>query len=291
MSRQCQASNLNIQANKKCFIGGLNPATTKKHLIEHFSCFGEIAKVSLPRWNHSRDLKGYAFLHFISESSVEQLLALGTSQVLLGSDLDIRSFICSKIASKRSKSLQQKKIYVSGFPKNAKRGQIIEFFKKFGHVEQLIMQHRFVAGRKIFKGFLFLIMKDEDAYDTILKQKNLYYDNFRLSVSKAFSKNQIITHNAQTEAKGRRKLSSETLDSPGNPVCLKNQRKSSNILEQALSVSEKRLRLNIKEKNIKNVVQLKVGQKLNENSEIEYIQRIFMKQSYFGRENKIEYTN
>lgn len=284
MDLQCQASNLKIEDSKKCFVGGLNPVTTQRHLIDYFSCFGEIAEVCLPRWNHSGDLKGYAFLHFISETSVKEILALDIPQILLGCDLDIRSFICSKNASERSKFLQQKKLYVSGFPRNAERSQIMEFFKKFGHVEQLTMQHRFGAGRKLFKGFIFVVMRDKDAHDSILKQKNLYFDSHRLNVSKALSKNQIIKLNTQVQTEERRKLSSDTLDSPVSPMCLYGQLKSSDLFEKAASVRDRGLRLNFKEKSIENVVQLTVAPKFKELDEIAYIQTIFMRQSYFGRE-------
>lgn len=284
MNQNCQSPKSSIKTSKKCFVGGLNPATTQKHLVRHFSRFGEINKVSLPRWNHSEELKGYAVLHFISESSVEKLLALKTPQVLLGSDLNVRSYICSKKASEKSKSLQQKKLYVSGFSANAKRSQILEFFNKFGQIDQLIMQHSFIAGKKVFKGFAFLIMSDKTSYDTLLKQQKLRFKNRWLSISKALSKEQIVKHKEQKVSE-KRKQSPDTVKSQNSPECRLNLR--SNIIEEAAWDQGERLRLNLRDKKgIENVVQLKVARQM---SDRRYMHTVLLKQSYFGREFGIEY--
>jgi len=60
--------------NNKIYLKNLDKGVTKGLLTEHFSKYGEITEVNLPHDKKSRSPKGYAFISFAIEASVENAL-------------------------------------------------------------------------------------------------------------------------------------------------------------------------------------------------------------------------
>lgn len=61
-------------SNNTIYLNNLDTSVNKKKLKEHFSQYGEIKKVHLPLDKANKEAKGYAFITFKEESSVEQSL-------------------------------------------------------------------------------------------------------------------------------------------------------------------------------------------------------------------------
>lgn len=182
---------------KKCFVGGLNPNTTKEDLHKIFSKFGQIEKIVLPYDKKKMSVKGYAFVKFKHEESAHAAVNSYEQLFLKGTRLSIKPFMNSRVASKTSKEEQERKLYVSGFPKECTKSEIEHFFSNFGLVEKIIMQHSFKGGKKQFKGFVFLLMKEKESEDEILSRTNIKFKNFTLKVARALSKEKIYNFNRE----------------------------------------------------------------------------------------------
>lgn len=60
--------------NNKIYLGNLSNGVTDALLKKHFAEYGEITEVHLPLDGKSKAPKGYAFITFAQESSVESAL-------------------------------------------------------------------------------------------------------------------------------------------------------------------------------------------------------------------------
>lgn len=84
----------------------------------------------------------------------------------------------------RRKELMARSLYVKGFPKDSVIDDLLNFFKGFGDVENLYLrkyQDRSTK-KRLFKGSVFLTLKDPDQVAKFLDSKDLKYDDVTLIV-------------------------------------------------------------------------------------------------------------
>lgn len=74
---------------KKIFVGGLAPAVDDKALREHFEEFGAVED-AVVMFDHDRRPRGFGFITFASEESVQAVFARGAMQVIHGKQIEIK---------------------------------------------------------------------------------------------------------------------------------------------------------------------------------------------------------
>ena len=70
------------------FVGGIKPHLKKEYLIKHFKKYGDIVSLFLKTDPQAKLNKGFAFLVYKSESSVEKVLS--EPQIIAGREVECR---------------------------------------------------------------------------------------------------------------------------------------------------------------------------------------------------------
>ena len=217
--------------NKKCFVGGFNPNCTRDEVHEFFSEFGSIKKLILPFDKVRVQIKGYAIIEFTDSESCETLISIDEPLFLRGTKLTIKPFCKQPKASKKSRESQNNKIYIGGFPKLTTEFEIREFLEKFGKVKNLSMQHSFHNQRKVFKGFIFVIMEEKASAKVILNQTPLLFKRRKLKAARAMSRLEIEEHNQKKRVDAGRQLN--------DSIKLKDEHHEHSMSNLRLNISDK----------------------------------------------------
>lgn len=83
-------------AQNKIFIGNLPFKVSEDQLRDHFTQFGEIVSVAIPKDRESGRPRGFAFVEFNSDESAQGALSLN------GTDLDGRNIVVNVAQEKKS---------------------------------------------------------------------------------------------------------------------------------------------------------------------------------------------
>ncbi len=68
-------------ASHKIYLGNINKSVNQSKLKEHFSSCGEVSEVLLPMDKKTKEVKGYAFVSFTDEASVQEALKQDGTEV------------------------------------------------------------------------------------------------------------------------------------------------------------------------------------------------------------------
>eukprot|EP00873_Tetraselmis_striata_P007356 jgi/Tetstr1/427620/TSEL_017745.t1 len=77
--------------SRKIFVGGLAPETTDDQFHEYFSQFGEVAEAQIMQDHISGRSRGFGFVTFETESSVEKVFAGGYMHTLAGKQVEVKT--------------------------------------------------------------------------------------------------------------------------------------------------------------------------------------------------------
>lgn len=151
-------SKANDDEDRKLFIGGLNWETNDKDLKEYFTKYGTVVDVSIKFDAVSGNPRGFGFITFAAEDSIEEVLKSGP-HVICGKAID----------PKRAKSRPIcKKIFVGGIDSNMTEEEIKKYFQKFGSVEGIELP--FDRQRNRRREFCFIIFDTEEAAELAVKE-------------------------------------------------------------------------------------------------------------------------
>jgi RNA recognition motif-containing protein len=166
--------------NQKIFVGGIPHNISQSELSRYFSKFGEVVRVDLPRNAKNGKLRGFSFVHFSSIASVDNVFSCKVHK-LKGKKMAIRRAMKSTDASNLTKNLQNKKLYVSNLPKS---NQITEE-----------MIHKFFdSNQKKFRGFCYVIMKDQQDFERILSmEESISFFGNKLSIKSSKTIQEVQT--------------------------------------------------------------------------------------------------
>lgn len=168
----------------KCFIGGLTPFTTKTKLKKYFQKFGNLKNVYIPYDPKAKKLRGYGFVEFKEEKSYLEALSCTTHKVL-NIEISVERLMSFEEASERKKHVQKRKLFVKGLPSGVQEADLDKYFSKYGEVEEVLLQHYFKNGKKYFREFGFVIMKNEKDINKILSNKKPKILNRKVEISRA----------------------------------------------------------------------------------------------------------
>jgi len=134
---------------RKMFVGGLSWETTIDELREYFTQFGAVKDATI-KTDGLGTSRGFGFILFEEESSVEKVLAAG-----------VLSLKEKKIEAKKAAVKEIKKIFVGGVNPQTPEDSIRIHFEQYGEIEaiELPMDKEKAARR----GFIFVTFKTVEA--------------------------------------------------------------------------------------------------------------------------------
>ena len=204
------------QNRLKIFVGGLNPFTEKGELRNFFSKFGEVKKVTVPLSKSDKKNRGFAIIEFYDLDSVNRILELDGKLNLNQAELNIRQYLSFEKSKTFLAQSQSKKLHVSGIEKGTSEKDLKKLFEKYGEVQNVMMQHKFKKGEKVFKGFVFILMKDHSSIEAIINDRNnIILHGRKLRIERALSKDDLKI-NKQTQKLGQKYDIFSHLKSPEN---------------------------------------------------------------------------
>lgn len=195
----------NTSVENRIFVGGLSLGATETDIRNHFFSFGYILQVDMPL-SKSGEKKGFAIVHFDSPNGVENALSVKIHEIR-GKRVAVRKALDSSEASLATKSMQEKKIFASGFRSHVTEEEVFQLFSSFGKIVKILSPKGGVGKR----GFCYIIMKEKEDFDQLIYLGELSFYGCQVSVQPACTKHLL------KEKPSFKKRNTQTQSSPANP--------------------------------------------------------------------------
>lgn len=162
--------------NRKIFIGGISWEATSDELRAYMEQWGAVKDVTI-KTDAAGNPRGFGFVLFESESSVDAVLAAGPLQLK-----------DKKIEAKRAAVKEIKQIFVGGVNPQMPEDEIRTHFEQFGTIESMDLPKDPHKGTR--RGFVFITFTTVEACNaaTASKDKQQLGDNL-VDVKKAMPQN------------------------------------------------------------------------------------------------------
>jgi len=147
----------NVGNSAKMFVGGLSKNTTTESLKAYFAGFGEVQDVVVKVDPNTQQSRGFGFVLFINEESVEAVVAQQHHE-LDGKKID------PKKAQRRDG-----KMFVGGVLPATSDDEIKAYFEQFGEVEEIIRPVNKESNEN--KPFCFVLFKRDGVLSKCTKQR------------------------------------------------------------------------------------------------------------------------
>jgi len=173
-------------ADGKLFVGGLAWDSTEESIRDYFEQFGTVDVVNLKRNKEDTSKhRGFAFVRFANARDAEAELMQKEPHEIDGSKVDPKSACPMGIKPEQ----RTKKIFVGGLQEETTEHKLMEYFGKFGEIQNNI---EFAVDRNTKKkrGFCFIEFASEGTVDRIVKDKYHTIAGRRLETKRALSKQQ-----------------------------------------------------------------------------------------------------
>lgn len=160
-------SNEFVNQNCCVFVGGLKATFTEEILQKHFSTFGEVESVTLKKNKKNKNInRGFCIVKFKCPNAVERMLGV-KDHYIKKRLVTCRPYLKGEELKQSKSQKNNRKIYISGLPKETTNQDILEAFSKFGKVEAGYTLHDEEKGES--KGFGFVTFRDEGVVKEVLK--------------------------------------------------------------------------------------------------------------------------
>ncbi|XP_013772700.1 heterogeneous nuclear ribonucleoprotein D-like isoform X1 [Limulus polyphemus] len=162
--------------DRKLFVGGVSWDTQTSDLKDYFSKYGEVTDVNIKTDPNTGKSRGFAFVTFASQESVDAVLK-DTTHSVKGKQID----------PKRAKAKPGlKKIFVGGLDPDMPESDIRAYFEQYGKVETIELPIDKVKNQR--RQFAFITFESEDAVKEITKQPKQMIGSKECDVKKAAPK-------------------------------------------------------------------------------------------------------
>ncbi|CAF2913581.1 unnamed protein product [Rotaria sp. Silwood2] len=177
---------LEPEALRKVFIGGLSYKTEDQTFRDYFSKFGDIDDCIIMRDRENRS-RGFGFVTYLSSTMVDKLMA-ARPHVLDSREIEPKRAIPKEESGKPESSLSAKKLFVGGIREGTiNEDDLKEYFSKYGHIIQTVIMK---TNEGKFRGFGFVEFNDYDPVDKIVLEKHHVIKGNPVNVEKALPKEQ-----------------------------------------------------------------------------------------------------
>ncbi|UJR15585.1 hypothetical protein I4U23_002521 [Adineta vaga] len=179
-------SDLEPEALRKVFIGGLSYKTDDQTFRDYFSKFGDIDDCIIMRDRDNRS-RGFGFVTYLSSSMVDRLMAARPHE-LDSREIEPKRAIPREESGKPESSLSAKKLFVGGIREGTlNEDDLKEYFSKYGNIVQTVIMK---TNEGKFRGFGFVEFDDYDPVDKIVLEKHHVVKGNPVNVEKALPKDQ-----------------------------------------------------------------------------------------------------
>jgi len=163
---------------KKIFVGGLGKTTTRKHITEYFSHYGELIDVDAKVDKTTGNSRGWATLQYADPASAELVLAEPAGHSVGGQAVTVRVF------DKRS---GKDKIFVGSLPKSTTTDMVTEYFQYYGALR--VVKLKCFEDSGLCQGFGFVEFEDPASAQLALSEKAEHVVNGKKVDVRAYQKN------------------------------------------------------------------------------------------------------
>uniref|UniRef100_A0A7S3Z4R6 RRM domain-containing protein n=1 Tax=Lotharella globosa TaxID=91324 RepID=A0A7S3Z4R6_9EUKA len=174
--------------NKYCkiFVGGISWTTTDDGFERFFSKFGEVTDCIVMRDKVTRQSRGFGFVTFKEEKSVEKVLEKKLE--LDGRILDCKPAVPKDEIEQTGAPATQKtrKIFVGGIPQDCTEAAFEKFFGQFGTIVDAKIMTDGMTGRP--RGFGFVTFDSEQPADKLSQMHHIELNGKQVEVKKAVPK-------------------------------------------------------------------------------------------------------
>merc|ERR1719427_2363674 len=216
---------------KKIFIGapedekhagghsGLSDEIEDEDLNNYFSQFGVVIKIDQLTWKDSGKKRGYGYIEFDDEDTVDKVCLIGIHEVL-GVRLEVKKAV-EKAASQKSsapfmmrevdnwgakkprkeqvdpESKVMRKIFVGNLNLNTTEAELKEYFDQFGTTEQIQLPMHAESGKS--RGFAFILFAKAADVDAVQQARPHKLDGSFIETNRALPKQDL--GNPEVEAR------------------------------------------------------------------------------------------
>jgi RNA recognition motif-containing protein len=184
-----KCSGLSAASGYKVFVGGLSVNCKSRELRQYLEKFGEVMQCDVAGEKEGKS-KGFAFATFRTKEA--RNAALGKNHLLKSKAFEVRELVDSTKNSEMLQELSRRKLYLSNLKKTVQENDLVNFFSKYGKVEELTI-NRDVETQES-KGFGFVMFADSASVHAILgsnQSKVLKFAGSDLIVKPAIPKKDI----------------------------------------------------------------------------------------------------
>ena len=174
----------------KIFVGGLNHVTTANSLRTYFSRYGEVVATNIVFDRMTQKSRGFGFVQFTSPGVVLNVMSmphtidgkivdLKPAQKGAGNNSnntrlkmkvipDYNPVFQKKVEEERNKNAR--KVFVGGLKLSTTPNAIVDYFQRFGPVDECIITKNKQTGRS--RGFGFVTFQLSETIDEVLKHRH-----------------------------------------------------------------------------------------------------------------------
>lgn len=187
-----------IKPVPRVFVGGIPRIIKQDELLSYFEQFGGVETVDLPINRRKGILKGFAFVTFKDQVSMQSALSQ-KEHVIKGKKVALREALDFAQASKETRRLQSAKLFVKGFSLQTTEREIEDLFSIYGEVNRVLYSVSAKTG--CFRGFCYVIMKECVVSESLIKKAKIRYQGRVLHISAAQSLKDIKVQRQQLSSK------------------------------------------------------------------------------------------
>ena len=153
------------------FVGGFGPFLTESEIRTYFGKYGEILYIILKKDNEKGINKGFAFVRYDSQESVDKVLA--AKHELDGRRVDVAIAHSGMNKDQDTTFYISHRLCVKGLAKSVTNEEMEDYFNKFGEVRKAFVIMDPVT--KQSKLFGYVEFTQPDTKDKVLGQKKPHY--------------------------------------------------------------------------------------------------------------------
>jgi len=185
---------------RKLFIGGLDKSTDDTKLKEHFEKWGEIVDVVVIKNPDTKQSKGYGFITYKEESSVDAAQS-ERPHTIEGKEVDCKRAIPRDQSGSPEANITSKKLFVGSISDETTEDELKEYFAQFGNVTGVNLVTEKDSDKR--RGFGFVEFDDYDPVDKVVLRKDQHkLKGKKLILKKAMSKQERAEAEQKAYAKG-----------------------------------------------------------------------------------------
>ena len=144
--------------SNRCFIGGLTQSLDRRSIHSYLRQFGELRFLNLTFNPRTDQISGYGFVEFRDFESASKAISK-PEHIIKGVKIKIDRMMSYDESKKQKFEKQRKKLFLGKLPQTTTRSDIELYFSLYGEIEEIFLNHIYIEGRKVFRGFEFLVMK------------------------------------------------------------------------------------------------------------------------------------